>query len=149
MSPSPQLLHTLLAIGAFLMRFADSPIGEFFKWGGPVAALGWAIKDGAQGKIRFRAWPDSGQPNLDVLREKLRRRIVGIWAGLVVLGLIDAGLIVRVFVIQEIPKVGNPPVSVPNACQSALLLILMALTIAAMVLVYAQWRTTTRLDRLQ
>lgn len=146
MTPLSHVLEVLCQAGASVAKLSSSPLGGVIGIATPVGALGQAVKDRFQGKVRTRPFPPTGTAEVDAEREPLRIRIVRLWYWLVAVGLVDVVLICWLFVFQEIPKEGTT--LKPTAAQSAVLIVLLLATIASIVCSIFQWMATSRLDKL-
>jgi len=137
----------LLTIGSDLLKLANSPASSVFALIGPATSAIQALYAWASGKVTFRRFPRTPQPNIDAIRERLRRNLVWIWLVQLVLGLVDLALIVRLYVLDPIPKVGNPPEQTPNLQQSMLLIALTLLSVCSIVLAAIQLRKASQLEK--
>src|SRR5437762_2185068 len=117
-------IELLLATGGDLIKLANSPAGSVFALAGPVTSAIQAVYAWASGKVTLRPFPRTPQANIDAIRERLRKCLVRIWIIQLVVGIVDLALILRLYVFDEIPKIGSPPELTPNAPQSVLLIVL-------------------------
>jgi hypothetical protein len=137
----------LLAIGSDLLKLANSPGSSVFALIGPATSAIQAVYACASGKVTFRRFPRTTQPNIDAIRERLRGSLVRIWIMQLVLGLVDFVLVIRLYVFDPIPKVGNPPEQTPNLQQSMFLILLTLLSVGSIVLAVIQLRKASRLEK--
>src|SRR6266853_1131132 len=140
-------IKLLLAIGSDLIKLANSPVGSVFALAGPVTSAIQAVYAWASGKVTFQPFPRTTQANIDGIRERLRKCLVRIWIIQLVLGIVDFVLILRLYVFDEIPKIGNQPELTPNVPQSVLLIVLTLFSACSIVLAVTQLRKSYRLEK--
>jgi hypothetical protein len=138
---SAHLSGMLLASGALLAKFFASPLGGPFGVIVPVASGLLAVSDLYSRKVIFTRTPDSPDAAQDVKRERLRKRAVRLWIAQVAVAVISGALILWLYVIDDIPKKGDPPIATPTLFQSALLIALLILTLAAIAIGFARIKT--------
>ena len=114
----------------------------------PVVSGLQALADRFSGKVKPRRLPNTNDPAADGRREPVRIRILRLWWAQVVTAILSALLIFWLYVVDEIPKVGVPPVAAPSPLQSFGLILLMILTLAALALGLARAKTTLGLEKL-
>jgi hypothetical protein len=147
----PELTHwlqLLTSAGVMLAKFFGSPLGTPFGVIVPVGSGIQALVDRFSGKVKPRRLPDTNDPASDGRREPVRIRILRLWWAQVVIAILSAVLIFWLYVADEIPKVGTPPVAAPSPLQSVGLILLMILTFVALALGLARAKTTFGLEKL-
>jgi hypothetical protein len=149
MPDTAQWLELLTSSGVMLAKFFGSPLGSPFGVIVPVGSGIQALVDRFSGKVKPKRLPDTSDPALDARRERLRKRIVRLWWAQVGTAILSALLILWLYVVDEIPKVGTPPIATPNPLQSVGLIVLMILTVVAIVLMLARASTTFGFDKLK
>jgi hypothetical protein len=137
----------LTGCGILLAKFYASSFSGLFGAFVPVASGFQALVDRVSGKVKFKREPNTSDAALDTRRERLRRRNARLWWAQVAVAIVSFAINLWL-VIDEIPKLGTPPIAAPSLIQSIGLIVLMVLTIAAIALMLARAKTTLGLDRL-
>lgn len=137
------LTELLLATGALLAKFFASPLATVCGLGVPVASGFQAVKDLVSRKVRFARTRETQNPQQDTIRESLRKKAVCLWVIQLVIAAISVVLIGWLYVVDDIPTNGTPPVATPTLVQSVLLIALLILTLAAILVVLARLRNAS------
>jgi hypothetical protein len=147
MPDSAHLTGILLTCGIVLAKVFVSPLGGPFGVIVPVASGIQALTDWAAGKVKLRHFPETTDAAADVRRESLRSRIQRLWIAQIFVAIVSGTAIIWLYILDEIPKVGTPPIATPDVFQSALLILLFLTTTVALVLALLRARTTLGLDQ--
>ena len=142
-------MDTLVLIGPKLAAFLSSPLSGTFGAAVAVTTGYLAATDLFSGKVPLARSQNTGKESEYARREALRGQVLYLCVAQLIVGVIGVGLVVWLYVLDEIKKTGNPPTSAPTATQTLGLIGLLLLTVIAIGLQWRRVYVSSKMDKVK